>query len=165
VFDVGVTKQVGGMAGRRETGEVMKVIVMLKGAGADESKIASTREMAAMGDYNERLVKAGIVLDGAGLKPSSEGVQLVFEGGTTSVVDGPFTEAKEIIAGYWIWQVNSVEEAVEWAKQCPIDPRGLRRLLEIRPYDDEDFGEEDTPALRERDARLSEEIRAQHGKG
>lgn len=143
----------------------MKVMVMLKGAGADESKIASTREMPAMGDYNQRLVKAGIVLDGAGLKPSSEGVQLVFEGGTTSVVDGPFTEAKEIIAGYWIWQVNSVEEAVEWAKQCPTDPRGLRQLLEIRPYEDDDFGEEDTPQLRERDAKLAEEIRAQHGKG
>ena len=118
-----------------------------------------------MGDYNQRLVKAGIVLDGAGLKPSSEGAQLVFEGGTTSVVDGPFTEAKEIIAGYWIWQVNSVEEAVEWAKQCPIDPRGLRRLLEIRPYEDDDFGEEDTPQLRQRDAKLAEEIRAQHDKG
>lgn len=143
----------------------MKVMVMLKGAGADESKIASTREMLAMGDYNQRLVRAGIVLDGAGLKPSSEGVQLVFEGGTTSVVDGPFTEAKEIIAGYWIWQVNSVEEAVEWAKQCPTDPRGLRLLLEIRPYEDEDFGEEDTPQLRERDAKLAEEVRAQHGKG
>ena len=138
---------------------------MLKGAGADESRIASTRAMLAMGDYNERLVKAGIVLDGAGLKPSSEGVQLVFEGGTTSVVDGPFTEAKEIIAGYWIWQVNSVEEAVEWAKQCPIDPRGLGQLLEIRPYEDEDVGEEDTPELREGDAKLAEEIRAQHGKG
>ena len=138
---------------------------MLKGAGADESRIASTRAMLAMGDYNQRLVKAGIVLDGAGLKPSSEGAQLVFEGGTTSVVDGPFTEAKEIIAGYWIWQVNSVEEAVEWAKQCPIDPRGLRQLLEIRPYEDEDFGEVDTPQVRERDAKLAEEIRAQHGKG
>jgi hypothetical protein len=165
VFDVGVTNPLGRMAGRRETGDLMKVMVMLKGAGADESKIASTREMLAMGDYNERLVKAGIVLDGAGLKPSSEGVQLVFEGGTTSVVDGPFTEAKEIIAGYWIWQVNSVEEAVEWAKQCPTDPRGLRQLLEIRPYEDEDFGEEDTPQLRERDAKLAEEIRTQHGKG
>jgi hypothetical protein len=143
----------------------MKVMVMLKGTGADESKIASNREMPAMGDYNERLVKAGIVLDGAGLKPSSEGVQLVFEGGTTSVVDGPFTEAKEIIAGYWIWQVNSVEEAVEWAKQCPTDPRGLRQLLEIRPYEDEDFGEVDTPQVRERDAKLAEETRAQHGKG
>ena len=143
----------------------MKVMVMLKGAGADESRIASTRAMLAMGDYNERLVTAGIVLDGAGLKPSSEGVQLVFEGGTTSVVDGPFTEAKEIIAGYWIWQVNSVEEAVEWAKQCPIDPRGLGQLLEIRPYEDEDVGEEDAPELRDGDAKLAEEIRAQHGKG
>jgi hypothetical protein len=143
----------------------MKVMVMLKGAGADESRIASTRAMLAMGDYNERLVKAGIVLDGAGLKPSSEGVQLVFEGGTTSVVDGPFTEAKEIIAGYWIWQVNSVEEAVEWAKQCPIDPRGMRRLLEIRRYEDDDLGEEDAPELPEGDAKLAEEIRAQHGKG
>lgn len=146
----------------------MKVMVMIKGSGADEGKIAPTQEMlAAMGTFNERLVKAGIMLDGGGLKPSSDGVQVVFEAGTTSVVDGPFTEAKEIIAGYWIWQVRSLEEAVEWAKQCPADPgSGMRGILEIRPSDEaEDFGAEYTPELQERDARIDAELRAQHAAG
>jgi hypothetical protein len=141
---------------------------MIKGSGADESKIAPTQEMlTAMGAYNERLVKAGIMLDGAGLRPSSDGAQVVLEGGTTSVVDGPFTESKEIIAGYWIWQVNSLEEAVEWAKQCPTDgSTGLRQVLEVRPYFEvEDFGAEYTPELQERDAQLAAEIRAQHPQG
>ncbi|GIF54632.1 dehydrogenase [Asanoa iriomotensis] len=117
----------------------MKVMVMIKGTGADEDKIAPTAEMlAAMGEYNDKLVKAGIMLDGGGLRPSAEGKQVVFEGGTTSVVDGPFTESKEIIAGYWVWQVSSIEEAVEWVKQVPSDPKlGLREVLEIRPYYDE----------------------------
>lgn len=143
----------------------MKVIVMIKGTGEDESKIAPTQEMfAAMGAYNEQLVKAGIMLDGEGLRPSSDGAQVVFEGGTTSVVDGPFTESKEIIAGYWIWQVSTLEEAVEWAKRCPSDPDGkLRQVLEVRPiFELEDFGDEYTPELREQDERLAAEIRAQH---
>lgn len=125
----------------------MKVMVLIKGTGADEDKIAPTQEMmAAMGAYNEKLVKAGIMLDGGGLKPSSHGAQVVFEKGTTSVVDGPFTESKEIIAGYWVWQVSSLEEAVEWVKQCPTDPdSGLREVIEIRPYyEDADF--ENLPA-------------------
>lgn len=143
----------------------MKLIVMIKGSGADESKIAPTEAMLrAMGAYNEQLVKAGIMLDGEGLKPSSEGAKIVFEGGTTSVVDGPFTESKEIIAGYWIWQVRSLEEAVEWARRCPADPdSGMRTELELRPfYTTEDFGAEYTPELQERDAQLNEQIRARH---
>ncbi|MDG4820720.1 YciI family protein [Asanoa sp. WMMD1127] len=117
-------------------------MVLIKGLAADEDKIAPTEEnaamLAAMGEYNDKLAKAGILLDSGGLQPSREGRQVVFEGGTTSVVDGPFTEAKEIIAGYWVWQVNSIEEAVEWARQCPSDPKlGLREVLEIRPYWDE----------------------------
>ena len=143
----------------------MRVMVMIEGSGADEDKIAPTQEMLeAMGAYNEELVKAGIMLDGQGLKPSSEGAKVVFEGGSTSVVDGPFTESKEIIAGYWIWQVDSMEEALEWAKRCPTDPQyGSRQVLEIRPiFEMEDFGEEYTPELQEQDARLAEEIRAQH---
>jgi len=146
----------------------MRVMVMIEGSGADEDKIAPTQEMMeAMGVYNEELVKAGIMLDGQGLKPSSEGAKVVFEGGTTSVVDGPFTESKEIIAGYWIWQVDSMEEALEWAKRCPSDPQyGARQVLEIRPiFEMEDFGEEYTPELREQDARLAEEIRAQQPNG
>ena len=102
----------------------MKVLVMIKGDGADEGKIAPNDEMfAVMNAYNEQLVNAGIMLGGEGLKPSSAGAKVVFaaEGGT-SVVDGPFTEAKEIIAGYWIWQVSSLDEATEWAKRCPSTP-------------------------------------------
>lgn len=120
----------------------MRVMVMIKVNGANEDKIVPTPEMmAAMGAYNERLVKAGVMLDGGGLRPSSAGAQVVFEGGTTSVVDGPFTESKEIIAGYWVWQVSSLEEAVEWARQCPSDPgSGMREVLEVRPYyEEEDF--------------------------
>jgi len=121
--------------------DVMKVIVMIKGTGADEGKVPPTPEMmATMGAYNEQLVKAGIMLDGEGLRPSADGAKVVFEGGTTSVVDGPFTESKEIVAGYWIWQVSTLEEAVEWARRCPSDPDGLHQELEIRPlYTAEDL--------------------------
>jgi len=122
----------------------VKVMVMIKGTGADEDKIAPTAEMlATMGEYNDKLIKAGIMLDGGGLRPSADGRQIVFEGGTTSVVDGPFTESKEIIAGYWVWQVSSMGEAVEWARQCPRDPNlGVRSVLELRPYyEDADFAE------------------------
>jgi len=151
----------------------MKVLVMIKGSGADEERFTPAKMapeaveamFAAMASYNEKLANAGILLDGAGLLPSSAGAKVVFEGGTTSVVDGPFTEAKEIIGGYWIWQVNSLEEAVEWAKQCPTDPNGVRQVLEIRPYaEEEDFGEGYTPEIKEREARLAEQIRAQREK-
>jgi hypothetical protein len=143
----------------------MKVMVMVKMSGADEGTAVPTTELfAAMADYNERLVKAGIMLDGAGLRPTSYGTQIVFQGGATSVVDGPFTEAKEIIGGYWIWQVSSMEEAVEWAKQCPSDAQGAPSLLEIRPYaEEEDFGDAFTDDQREREAKLAEELRARRG--
>ena len=112
----------------------MKVMVMIKSVGADEGKVTPTPEVfEAMTAYNERLAKAGILLDGAGLRPSSAGAKVIMEGGTTSVVDGPFTEAKEIIGGYWIWQVNSLEEAIEWASSAPATGRG-RADPEIRPY-------------------------------
>jgi hypothetical protein len=148
----------------------MKVMVMVQYSGADEESISATddersRKMfEAMGAYNEQLVNAGIMLDGQGLLPSAKGARIVFEGGTTSVVDGPFTESKELIGGYWIWQVNSLEEAVEWARRCPSDPSsGVTSMLELRPIAEaEDFGEAYTPEQQERDARLSEEIKAQH---
>lgn len=143
----------------------MKVMVMIKGSGADENKIAPTEEMfAEMGAYNEQLVKAGIMLAGEGLRPSADGAKVIFEGGTTSVVDGPFTEAKEIVAGYWIWQVSSIEEAVEWARRCPTDAGlGRRQVLEVRPiYEADDFGDAFTPELRAQEERLAAEIRAQH---
>jgi hypothetical protein len=143
----------------------MKVMVMIKGSGADEEKIEPTTEMfEAMGAFNEQLTKAGIMLDGQGLLPSAKGARVVFQGGTTSVVDGPFTESKELIAGYWIWQVNSLEEAVEWAKRCPTDPSmGLEETLEIRQIAEaEDFGDAYTPEQAERDARIAAEIQAKH---
>ncbi|WP_229699055.1 YciI family protein [Wenjunlia tyrosinilytica] len=117
-------------------------MVMTKGTGADEGKAQPSQEMfEKMNAYNEQLVKAGILLGGEGLKPSSAGAQVVFAAGETSVVDGPFTESKEIIAGYWIWEVSSLAEAVEWAKRCPFDPRyGATQALEIRPlFDMADF--------------------------
>jgi hypothetical protein len=141
----------------------MKVMVIVEFNGADEDKLVPTEAMlTAMGNYNEELVKAGIMLDGEGLKPSAEGAKVVFEGGSTSVVDGPFTEAKELIGGYWIWQVSSLEEAVEWAKRCPSDPdSGMTSALQLRPIAEaEDFGEAYTPELQEQDARLAEELRA-----
>lgn len=144
----------------------MRVMVVITGTGADEGKITPTQEMlAAMGAYNEELVKAGIMLGGEGLKPSAEGARVVFEVGDTSVVDGPFTESKELIAGYWLWQVSSLEEAVEWAKRCPSDPKyGATQVLEIRPlFEAEDFGAEYTPELQEANANLAEQIQAQHG--
>lgn len=154
-----------GCRAHREKEHIVKVMVMVKGTAADEeTDVPSTELFAAMAAYNERLVKAGIMLDGAGLKPSSKGAKVIFEGGKISVVDGPFTEAKEIIGGYWIWQVNSLEEAIEWAKQCPTDPEGRYGVLEIRPYgEDEDYGDALTPELREREARLAEELRARRG--
>ncbi len=114
----------------------MRVLVMTKGAGADEEKGTPTAEMfEQMKVYNEQLVNAGIVLGGEGLQPSAKGAQVVFTETGTSVVDGPFAESKELIAGYWIWEVRSLEEAVEWAKRCPYDPRyGGDQVLEIRPF-------------------------------
>ena len=142
----------------------MKVMVMVKAHGGDEDKVEPTPEMfEAMGAYNEELVKAGIMLDGQGLLPSAKGARVVFRGGTTSVVDGPFTESKELIGGYWIWQVNSLDEAIEWARRCPSDPSSaLESVLEIRQIAEaEDFGDAYTPEQQERDARLAEQIRSQ----
>ncbi|UPK74298.1 YciI family protein [Nocardioidaceae bacterium SCSIO 66511] len=143
----------------------MRVMVMIKGSGADEGKITPTPEMfEEMGAYNEELVKAGIMLDGSGLLPSSNGAKVVFEGGTTSVVDGPFAEAKEVIAGYWIWQVSSLEEAVEWVKKCPNDPNLGDAILEVRQIAEvEDFGDAYTDDVRAHEEKLAEQIKQQHG--
>jgi len=142
----------------------MKVLVMIKGDGADEGQIAPTQEMfETMGAYNEQLVNAGIMLAGEGLKPSKDGAKVVFENGETSVVDGPFTEAKEIIAGYWIWQVSSMDEALEWAKRCPSTP-GLRSVLEVRPFFEmADFADVVNPETLAKEEALTERVKAQHG--
>ena len=137
----------------------MRVMVMVKANEDTEAGVMpTTEELAAMGAYNEELVKAGIMLDGEGLHPSSKGVRIQFSGDQRSAVDGPFAETKELIAGYWIWQVRDMDEAVEWAKRCP-NPTGAVGVLELRPvFEAEDFGDELTPELREQGERLRTEI-------
>jgi hypothetical protein len=110
--------------------------------------------LTAMGKYNEELVKAGVLLAGEGLHPSSKGARVRFSGEQRTVIDGPFTEAKELIAGFWLWQVKSKEEAIEWIKRCP-NPTGAKPEIEIRQvFELEDFGAEFTPELREQEERL-----------
>jgi hypothetical protein len=137
----------------------MRVMVMVKANEDTEAGVMpTTEELATMGAFNEELVKAGIMLDGEGLHPSSRGVRIRFSGDQRSVVDGPFAETKELIAGYWIWQVRDMDEAIEWAKRCP-NPTGTESVLELRPvFEADDFGEEMTPELREQDERLRSEI-------
>ena len=134
----------------------MRVMVIVKADENTESgELPKQEELAAMGAYNEELVRAGIMLAGEGLHPSSRGKRVVFSSGKTSVVDGPFTESKELIAGFWLWQVKSMDEAVEWLRRAPFQ----ETALEIRPvFEEEDFGEEFTPELREQEARLRDEI-------
>ena len=118
----------------------------------------STDLLAAMGNFNEELVKAGIMLAGEGLQPSSKGKRVRFSGANRTVIDGPFTETKELIAGFWLWQVRSMEEALEWVRRCP-NPMEGESEIEIRPvFEAEDFGDEFTPELREQEARLREQI-------
>jgi hypothetical protein len=118
--------------------------------------------LAAMGKYNEELVKAGVMLAGEGLHPSSKGKRIVFTGGKKTVVDGPFTETKELIAGFWLWQVKNMDEALEWARRCPEPMPGEEGCLEIRPvFEADDFGKELTPELRAQDERLRAQIEQQ----
>jgi hypothetical protein len=137
----------------------MRVMVMVKATADSEAGVMPSEQMLAeMGKYNEELVKAGIMLAGEGLHPSSLGRKVVFSGTSRSVVDGPFSETKELIAGFWLWQVSSMDEAVEWAKRCP-NPMPGESALELRQvFEAEDFGDEFTPELREQDARLRAEL-------
>ena len=139
----------------------MRVMVLVKATKDSEAGILPSKELiAAMGNYNEELVKAGIMLAGEGLKPSSKGKRMRFSGSKRAVVDGPFSETKELIAGYWIWQVRSMEEAVEWLKRCP-NPMPGESEVEIRPVSEAcDFGENFTPEAREQEQRLREQIAA-----
>lgn len=132
----------------------MRVMVLVKASDETENGVMpTTDELAAMGAYNEELVKAGIMLAGDGLRPSSAGKRVRFEGDSRTVIDGPFAETKELVAGYWIWEVASMEEAVEWLKRAPVFDGGTE--VEIRPFHTvEDFGESFTPELREREAEL-----------
>ncbi len=137
----------------------MKVMVMVKATKSSEEGIMpSTELLTAMGNYNEELVKAGIMLAGEGLKPSSQAVRVHFSGKERVVTDGPFTETKELIAGFWMQNVKSMEEAIEWVKRCP-NPMMEDSDIDIRPvFEMEDFGEEFTPELREQEDKLREQI-------
>ena len=137
----------------------MKVMVIVKASNASEAgEMPGTELLAAMGAYNEALVNAGIMLAGEGLHPSSRGARVRFSGTERTVIDGPFTETNELIAGYWLWKIGSMQEAIEWVKRCP-NPMTEDSEIEIRQvFDAADFGEEFTPELRERDAALRARI-------
>ncbi|AWV02355.1 YciI family protein [Burkholderia sp. JP2-270] len=139
----------------------MRVMVIVKAtADSEAGKMPDTELLAAMGQYNEELVKAGVMLAGEGLHPSSRGKRVHFAGKDRTVIDGPFAETKELIAGFWLWQVNSMDEAVEWVKRCP-NPMPGESDIEIRQvFSPEDFGAEFTPELQEQEARMRAEIDA-----
>ena len=138
----------------------MRVIVLVKATAESERGIrCSTEILNEMGKFNEQLVNAGIMLAGDGLQPSSNGKRVKFSGQKRSVIDGPFAETKELLAGFWIWKVKSMDEAVEWLKRAPFDG-GTE--VEIRPvFEAEDFGDQLTPELREREERLRKQIASQ----
>lgn len=133
----------------------MRFMVLVPGDEASErGEMPSTELLEEMTKYNEELVKAGVMLAGDGLKPTSEAVKVRFDGGQTTVIDGPFTESKELVAGYWVWECSSREEAVEWLKRAPFD-EGAE--IQLRPiFELDDFGDEMTPELRDANERLAE---------
>jgi hypothetical protein len=137
----------------------MRVMVIVKASKDSEAGVMPTeQEFLEMGRFNEELVKAGIMLAGDGLQPSSRGKRVRFSGTSRTVVDGPFAETKELIAGYWIWQVRSMEEAVEWVRRCPNPMHGDSEI-EIRPFfEAADFGEAYTPAVKEQEDRIRDQL-------
>ena len=149
----------------------MRVMVMVKATKNSEAGILPGDPRAPagydklfeqMGKFNEELVKAGVMLAGEGLHPSNKGKRVRFSGGKKTVIDGPFAETKELVAGYWIWQVKSIEEALEWLRRCPDPMPGEESEIEIRPvFEAEDFGKELTPELRAQEERLRAEIERQ----
>ena len=144
----------------------MKVMVIVKATKNSEAGVMPNETLLTeMGKYNEELVKAGIMLAGDGLHPSDKGKRIKFSGSKRSVIDGPFTETKELMAGFWVWQVRSMEEAVEWARRCPNPMPGEDAELELRPIlEAADFGEQLTPELRAREERLRLEVERQKNK-
>lgn len=138
----------------------MRVMVIVKATAESEAgKLPDEKLMLEMGKFNEELVKAGIMLAGDGLHPSSRGRRVRFSGRQRTVIDGPFAETRELIAGYWVWQVRSMEEAVEWVKRCP-NPMESESDIEIRPfYEAEDFGEAYTPEVRAQEERIAAQLR------
>lgn len=140
----------------------MRVMVLIKADRNSEAGVLPDEKLLSeMGKFNEELVKAGIMLDGEGLHPTSKGKRIKFSGTQRTVVDGPFTETKELIAGFWMWKVKSMDEAVEWVRRCP-NPMGTESEIEVRQvFEAEDFGAEFTPELREQEERLRSQISRQ----
>jgi hypothetical protein len=136
----------------------MRVMVIVKASKDSEAGVMpDAEELAAMGKFNEKLVESGVMLMGEGLHPSSRGARVRFDGKQRMVIDGPFAETKELIAGFWLWQVRSFDEAIEWIKRAPLFDGGME--IELRPVAEmEDFGEAATPEIREQEARLREKI-------
>ena len=134
----------------------MRFMVLVKASQESEAGVMPSQEiLAAMGKYNEELVKAGVMLAGDGLQPSAKGARVRFEGSRRTVIDGPFAETKELVAGYWLWQCKSLAEAIEWLKRAPFEGTEV----EIRPvFEADDFGAELTPELREQERRLRQQI-------
>lgn len=142
----------------------MRFMIIVKATQDSEAGIMPSEELlTAMGAYNEQLVKAGIMLAGDGLHPSSKGARVRFSGAKRAVVDGPFAETKELIAGFWIWQCKSMEEAVEWVKRCPNPMPGDSEIEIRRIFEAEDFGEAFTPELREQEERIRAEAAKKSG--
>jgi len=141
-------------------------MVMVKAtADSEAGTMPTTEQLAEMGRFNEELVKAGVMLAGEGLHPSSKGARVRFSGKTRTVVDGPFAETKELVAGFWLWQVGSMEEAIEWVRRCP-NPMLTDSEIEIRPlFGAEDFGEAYTPELREQEEQLRRQIASKEADG
>jgi len=139
----------------------MRVMALIKATEESEAGAMPSQELLTqMGNFNEELVKAGVMLAGEGLHPSSKGARIAFSGSERKVIDGPFAETKELLAGYWIWQVKSLEEAIEWAKRIP-NPTGESGIVELRPvFESDDFGEALTPELREQEDRLRAQAEA-----
>src|SRR5687768_2550131 len=140
----------------------MRVMVLIKANERSEAgEMPSEKLLAEMTAYNEELVKAGIMLGGEGLHPSSKGKRVVFSGSDRKVLDGPFSESKELVAGYWAWQVKDMDEAIEWVKRIPDADPGTEAIVEIRPvFEAEDFGEELTPELRKLQERMRQQLEA-----
>lgn len=137
----------------------MRVMVIIKADKNSEAGMMPSREiLTAMGKYNEELVKAGVMLAGEGLHPSSKGKRVRFSGGKHTIMDGPFTESKELIAGFWLWQVRSMDEAIEWLKRSPFD--GGTEIEVRQVFETDDFGAELTPELRDQEERLRKQIAA-----
>jgi hypothetical protein len=138
----------------------MRFMVLVPGSPESEAgEMPRTEDLEAMTKYNEELVKAGVLLAGDGLHPTAKGAKVRFEGGKRTVIDGPFTEAKELVAGYWIWECASRDEAIEWLKRAPFDGGTEVELRQV--FEDEDFGDELTPELREAQDRMRNQITGQ----